>query len=41
MNNFFNDLDLQSFEKDLDDTANIIDFKRLIDLKPGSEKRYY
>ena len=37
--NFFNDLDLQSFEKDLDDTANISDFKRLIDLKPGSEKK--
>ena len=37
--NFFNDLDLQSFEKDLNDTANIVDFKRLIDLKPGSEKK--
>ena len=37
--NFFNDLDLQSFEKDLNDTANIGDFKRLIDLKPSSEKK--
>ena len=37
--NFFNDLDLQSFEKDLNDTANIGDFKRLIDLKPNSEKK--
>ena len=37
--NFFNDLDLQSFEKDLNDTTNISDFKRLIDLKRGSEKK--
>ena len=37
--NFFNDLDLQSFEKDLNDTTNIVDFKRLIDLKPSSEKK--
>ena len=39
--NFFNDLDLQSFEKDLNDTTNIVDFKRLIDLKPSSERKIF
>ena len=39
--NFFNDLDLQSFEQDLNDTSNIGDFKQLIDLKPNSDKKIF
>ena len=39
--NFFNDLDLQSFEQDLNDTSNISDFKQLLDLKPNSEKKAF
>ena len=39
--NFFNDLDLQSFEQDLTNTFNIGDFKQLIDLKPSSEKKIF
>ena len=39
--NFFNDLDLQSFEQDLNDTSSIGDFKQLIDLKPNSDKKIF
>lgn len=39
--NFFNDLDLQVFEKDLIESDNINDFKRLIDLKPNSERKNF
>ncbi len=39
--NFFNDLDLQVFEKDLIESDNINDFKRLIDLKPNSERNNF
>ncbi len=39
--NFFNDLDLQIFEKDLIESNNINDFKRLIDLKPNSERKNF
>jgi biopolymer transport protein ExbB len=39
--NFYNGLDLQSFEQDLNDTSNISDFKQLLDLKPNSEKKAF
>ncbi len=39
--NFFNDLDLESFEKDLTDSANISDFERLLDSRPSSEKKIF
>ena len=39
--NFFNDLDLQTFEQDLTSTSNISDFRQLIDLKPSSEKKMF
>ena len=39
--NFYNGLDLQSFEQDLNDTSNIGDFKQLIDLKPNSDKKIF
>tara|TARA_B100000963_G_scaffold354071_1_gene369935 strand:+ start:905 stop:1516 length:612 start_codon:yes stop_codon:yes gene_type:complete len=39
--NFINDLNLQSFEQDLIDSSNISDFKRLLDLKPSSEKKIF
>ena len=39
--NFFNDLDLKSFEEDLTESNNIEDFKRLIDLKPSSERKNF
>jgi len=37
--NFFNDLDLQNFEKNLTNSSNIKDFRRLIDLEPSSQKK--
>ena len=39
--NFFNDLDLQTFEQDLTSTSNISDFRQLIDLKPSSDKKMF
>ena len=39
--NFFNNLDLKNFEKDLTDSSNVKDFKRLIDLEPNSEKKLF
>ena len=39
--NFFNDLDLQSFEQDLTDSLNLSDFKQLVDSKPSSEKKIF
>ena len=39
--NFYNGLDLQSFEQDLNDTSNISDFKQLLDLKPNSEEKAF
>ena len=39
--NFFNDLDLQNFEKNLTNSSNIKDFRRLIDLEPSSQKKIF
>ncbi len=39
--NFFNNLDLKNFEKDLTDSSDVKDFKRLIDLEPNSEKKLF
>ena len=39
--NFFNDFDLQSFEEDLSKSSTLNDFKRLVDLKPTSERKIF
>ena len=39
--NFFNDFDLQIFEKDLSESKNLSDFKQLIYSKPSSEKKIF
>ena len=39
--NFFNDFDLQSFEEDLSKSNTLNDFKRLIDLRPSSERKIF
>ena len=39
--NFFNDFDLQSFEEDLSKSNTLNDFKRLVDLKPSSERKIF
>jgi len=39
--NFFNDIDLQNFEKDLTESTNITDFKESINLKPSSDKKVF
>ena len=39
--NFFNDFDLESFEEDLLKSGNLDDFKKLIDLKPNSERKSF
>ncbi len=39
--NFFNDIDLQSFEQDLTDSTNLSDFKQILDSKPSSEKKIF
>ena len=39
--NFFNDFDLQNFEEDLSKSNTLNDFKRLINLKPSSEKKIF
>ena len=39
--NFFNDFDLQSFEEDLSKSNTLNDFKRLVNLKPSSEKKIF
>jgi len=39
--NFFNDIDLQNFEKDLTESTNFTDFKESINLKPSSDKKVF
>ena len=39
--NFFNDFDLQSFEEDFSKSNTLNDFKRLVNLKPSSEKKIF
>ena len=39
--NFFNDFDLQSFEEDLSKSNTLNDFKRLVNLRPSSERKIF
>ena len=39
--NFFNDFDLQSFEEDFSKSNTLNDFKRLVNLKPSSERKIF
>ena len=39
--NFFNDFDLQSFEEDFSKSNTLNDFKRLVNLKPSSERKTF